>query len=45
MTPFHASSLVNDLQFEIVKMMTYDLWNLEVFLLKPIQLIFVTRIN
>jgi hypothetical protein len=29
MTPFHASLLVNDLQFEIVKMMTYDLWNLK----------------
>jgi hypothetical protein len=28
MTPFHASLLVNDLQFEIVKM-TYDLWNLK----------------
>jgi len=27
MTPFHASLLVNDLQFEIVQMMTYDLWN------------------
>jgi hypothetical protein len=29
MTPFHTSLLVNDLQFEIVKMMTYDLWNLK----------------
>jgi hypothetical protein len=29
MTPFHASLLVNDLQFEIVQMMTYDLWNLK----------------
>ncbi len=29
MTPLHASLLVNDLQFEIVKMMTYDLWNLK----------------
>ncbi len=28
MTPFHTSFLVNDLQFESVKMMTYDLWNL-----------------
>jgi len=28
MTPFHTSFLVNDQQFEIVKMMTYDLWNL-----------------
>ncbi len=29
MTPSHTSLLVNDLQFEIVKMMTYDLWNLK----------------
>ncbi len=29
MTPFHACLLVNNLQFEIVKMMTYDLWNLK----------------
>jgi hypothetical protein len=29
MTPFHVSLLVNDLQFEIVQMMTYDLWNLK----------------
>ncbi len=28
-TPFHASLLVNGLQFEIVQMMTYDLWNLK----------------
>jgi len=28
MTPFHTSFLVNDLQFESVKMMTYDLWYL-----------------
>ncbi len=29
MTPFHVSLLVNGLQFEIVQMMTYDLWNLK----------------
>ncbi len=28
-TPFCASLLVNGLQFEIVQMMTYDLWNLK----------------
>jgi hypothetical protein len=28
-TPFHASLLVNGLQFEIVQLMTYDLWNLK----------------
>jgi hypothetical protein len=43
MTPSHASLLVNDLQFEIVKMMTYDLWNLKFS--HQNQFIFVTRIN
>ncbi len=30
-TPFHASLVVNGLQFEIVQMTTYDLWNLKFF--------------
>jgi hypothetical protein len=28
-TPFHAFLLMNGLQFEIVQMATYDLWNLK----------------
>jgi hypothetical protein len=30
-TPFHTSLVVNGLQFEIVQMMTYDLWNFKFF--------------